>query len=322
MRRRTELLTVDDFELVDAELPQLTDGYVLARTSKLSLDPYLTQSMKTWLGETPGWVDGTIHGRVLAQVVDSRTDALKAGDLITGLGRWQECQVFNAESVRPVPTDITPPSLVLGALGASGWTAWIGLHLADLQPGHTVFVSAATGTVGSIAGQLAIHRGCRVIGMAGGAQKRTHAVDVLGFDACVDHRETDLAGQIADVAGDGIDVVFENVGAPSIDAALPSMVQHGRIMMCGLAAHYNTSLPATLHNFLTLLYKQISIIPFTVSEHRRLLPEARRAIHEGIATESIRFDEAIIDGFENAPRAFLDMLAGAGLGKRLIRIDH
>ena len=161
-----------------------------------------------------------------------------------------------------------------------------------------------------------------MIGMVGGEQKRRHAVNVLGFDACVDHTAADVEQQLAAAAGDGIDVVFENVGTPSIDAALPSMKYHGRIMLCGLAAHYNSDTVATLRNITMLLHKQISMTPFAVPEHRDLLPRARRELSEYIKTGAVKYDETITDGLENAPTAYLDMLAGVGLGKRLLRISH
>jgi NADPH-dependent curcumin reductase CurA len=322
MRRRTNVITLEDFELVEIGEAQPRAGQVMVRTLMLALDPYLAQSMKTWLGETPHWADGTIHGRILAEVVETRNDNFDVGDLISGLGAWQEHQVCEAGSIRRVEEHITPPSLVLGALGASGWSAWVGLRLADLEPGETMLVSAATGTVGSIAGQLASQRGCRVIGLVGGERKRRHALDVLGFDACVDHTAPDLQQQIAEVAGNGIDAVFENVGTPSMDAALPSMTQHGRIILCGLAAHYNSTEPATMRNLAMLLYKQIAIMPFAIAENRHLLSEARRDLQEGILSGAIKYDETITEGFLEAPQAYLGMLTGAGLGKRLHRIAH
>jgi hypothetical protein len=321
MRHQTHILTPDDFEISDTTLPEPQVGQVLARVLMFSLDPYLARSMQTWIGETPDWRDGIIRGRLLSEVVHSEAAGIAVGDLIVGLGRWQEFEVFDAERVERVDDDANPASLSLGVMSASGLTAWVGLHLAAVKLGETVLISAATGTVGSVAGQLARQRGCRVIGLAGGQAKCEHAVKSLGFHACVDHRAPDLEKQIATVADHyGIDVVFENVGAPSMDAALPSMVTHGRILLCGLAAHYNSASPATLQNFILLLYKQISITPFSITEQRALWTEARTELAKSIADGSIKYDETIVDGFENAPVAYLDMLLGIGLGKRLLRI--
>jgi NADPH-dependent curcumin reductase CurA len=320
MRHRTEVLTPGDYMITETELPAPQSGQVLARVLMMALDPYLARSMQSWIGETPAWADGTIHGRVLAEVVYSEAEGLRVGDLVAGVGRWQDFEVFEARRLERIDADVTPPSLALGVLSGSGLTAWVGVHLVDPQAGQTMFISAATGTVGSVAGQLARQRGCRVVGLAGGYDKCRHAVDVLGFDACVDHTSSELNDQVADAAPDGIDVVFENVGAPSIDAALPAMVMRSRILLCGLAAHYNSAEPATLRNIIMLLFKQISIAPLAINDHRDLLGQARRELRDGLVTGSITYDESIVDGFEHAPTAYLDMLAGSGLGKRLLRI--
>jgi NADPH-dependent curcumin reductase CurA len=310
----------DDFEVAEVELPALAEGQLLARVLMYALDPYLSRSMQTWVGETPGWSDGIIHGRVLAEVVQSEASGFEKGDLVAGLGRWQEFDVLDSRGLQRVDEDLDPPSLMLSVLSGSGLTAWIGLKVAELNPDETILISAATGTVGSIVGQLARQRGARVIGLAGGEVKCRHAVEVLGFDECVDHRADDLEGQVIMAAQDGIDVLFENVGAPSMDAALPAMVLRGRIILCGLAAHYNSPNPATFHNFDTLLFKQISITPLAIGDHVRLLGQARRELLDGITTGTLKFDETIVDGFNNAPSAYLDMLSGVGLGKRLLCI--
>jgi NADPH-dependent curcumin reductase CurA len=320
MKRRTTVLTSDDYQIAEVDLPALGEGQVLARVLMFALDPYLSRSMQTWVGETPAWGDGTIHGRLLAEVLESQASSLKPGDLIAGLGRWQEYEIFDARRVQYIDDGLTPPSLALGVLSGSGLTAWLGLRVAELVAGETIFISAATGTVGSVAGQLAKQRGARVIGLAGGEAKCRHAVEVLGFDACVDHRAADPEGQIASAAPDGIDVMFENVGAPSMDAALPSMTFRGRILLCGLAAHYNSDRPATFRNLAVLLFKQISVTPLAISAHAGLLSQARRELYDEIAAGSLVYDETVVDGFENAPSAYLDMLAGVGLGKRLLRI--
>jgi NADPH-dependent curcumin reductase CurA len=320
MRQRTDVLTTSDYVMSETDVPAAQPGQILARVLMMALDPYLARSMQTWIGETPAWADGTIHGRVLAEVVHSEAEGLQVGDLVAGLGRWQDYELFEARRVERIDPEINPPSLSLGVLSGAGLTAWIGIHLVDPQPGQTIFISAATGTVGSVAGQLSRKRGCRVIGLAGGHDKCRHAVDVLGFDACVDHTSQELSGHVAAAAPDGIDVVFENVGTPSIDAALPSMAMRGRILLCGLAAHYNSVEPATLRNIIQLLYKQVSILPLAINDHRELLSRARRELREGLVTGSITHQETVVDGFDQAPTAYLDMLAGAGLGKRLLRI--
>lgn len=320
MKHRTAVLVPEDYELAEIELEEPGDGQILAKVLLFSLDPYLSRSMQTWVGETPGWGDGTIHGRVLAEVIQSGVEDYKTGDLIAGLGRWQELEVFDARRVQRIGDDVQPPSLALSVLSNSGLTAWAGLKLANVKPGETLFVSAATGTVGSIVGQLARQRGARVVGLAGGEFKCRHAVEVLGFNACIDHRGSDVATKISAAAPDGIDVLFENVGAPSMDAALPSMVFGGRIILCGLAAHYNSEQPAKFENFAALLFKQLSITPLSINNYVAERSQARRELRENIDSGALVYDETVTTGFESAPQAYLDMLSGVGLGKRLLRL--
>jgi NADPH-dependent curcumin reductase CurA len=320
MKHRATVLVADDFEIAEVVLPATSDGQILARVLMFSLDPYLSRSMQTWVGETPAWGDGTIHGRVLAEVIQSGAAEFAVGDLIAGLGRWQEFELFDAGRVQRISDDVDPPSLALSVLSGSGMAAWVGLQVADLKAGQTIFISAATGTVGGTAGQLARHRDARVVGFAGGDAKCRHAVEVLGFDSCVDHRGDDVESQVRAAAPDGIDVLFENVGAPSMDAALPSMVFRGRVVLCGLAAHYNSAQPATFKNFDALLFNQVSITPLAISDHVGLLGQARRELHDAIASGALKYDETVVDGWDNAPSAYLDMLSGVGLGKRLLRV--
>lgn len=320
MRGRTETLTLDDFEIAPAEMPIPGEGQILVRTRFLSLDPYLSRPMRTWIGEVSGWVDGTVYGRIVGDVIESRTAEFLLGDVVTAVARWQSVQAIDALQAERVPADLDPASLILGILGRSGITAWVGLHLAHPQPGQTLLVSAASGPVGSVVGQIAKARGLRVIGMAGGPDKCDHVIGVLGFDACLDHRLPDLAGRIAAAAPDGIHILFENVGGAGLDAALASMAQGGRIMLCGLAAHYNHEHPLALSNFKALLYRGLTLRGFITAEHPHLFAPALAELREGVERGRIKHSETIVDGLENAPAAYLDMLKGTGIGKRLVRL--
>lgn len=321
MRRRSETLTVEDFEFVEAHAASPAEGQLLLGTRYISLDPYLARAMRSWAGEVPGWADGTLHGRLVGEVLESRAPGFAPGQIVTAVGRWQDVQWLDAVLAEPVPAGIDPPSLMLGVLGRSGITAWVGLHLADPKPGETLLVSAASGPVGSVVGQLAKARGLRVIGTAGGMEKCAYVTDALGFDVCLDHRAPDLAGRIADAAPSGIHILFENVGGPSLDPALASMAHGGRIMLCGLAAHYNDARPLTLTNFKALLYSGLTLRGFVTAEHRDLFGPALAELREGISSGAIMHRETIIAGLENAPAAYLDMLKGQGIGKRLVRLD-
>lgn len=320
MRRRCATLTVDDFAFVPAGVARPDEDEITVRTNFIALDPYLARAMRGWAGEIPEWADGTIHGRIVGEVVESGTPAFRVGDSVLAIARWQPVQTIAAARAERVSPTTDPPRLALGVLGRSGMTAWIGLHLARPVAGETLLVSAASGPVGSVVGQLAKARGLHVIGTAGGADKCAYAVDTLGFDACLDHGQPDLTARIADAAPDGIQILFENVGGPNLDATLPAMAQDGRIMLCGLAAHYNDDAPLKLTNFKMLLHRAITLRGFITAAHPHLFAPALAELANGVANGRITHCETIINGLEQAPAAYLDMLRGAGIGKRLIRV--
>ena len=320
MRRRATTLAAENFEFVPAACRAPGNGELRVRTRFIALDPYLSRPMRGWSGEVPGWQDGTIHGRVIAEVVESRAPGFAPGDTVFGVGRWQDEQCVAAANFEKVSETIDPPSLRLGVLGASGITGWVGLRLAAPKPGETLLVSAATGPVGSVVGQLARAQGLHVIGIAGGADKCRHAVDRLGFAHCLDHREPDLAARIAGAAPGGVDILFENVGGASLDAGLAAMARHGRILLCGLAAHYRDDAPLALRHFKQLLYAALTLRGFITAEHPELHAPALEALRQGVASGTLLYDETLIDGLENAPAAYLDMLGGGGVGKRIIRL--
>jgi NADPH-dependent curcumin reductase CurA len=320
VRRRCETLTLADFVFAADELRAPAENEITIHTRHIALDPYLARAMRNWTGEVPEWADGTIHGRIVGEVLSSQAPGYAVGDTVLAIGRWQAVQTLAAARAEVISPAINPPRLALGVLGRSGMTAWVGLHLARPSTGETLLVSAASGPVGSVVGQLGKARGLRVVGTAGGADKCAYVVDTLGFDACLDHRDPDLTGRIAAAAPEGIDILFENVGAPSLDAALPTMAQGGRIMLCGLAAHYNDEAPLALTHFKTLLYRALALRGFITAEHPKLFEPALAELADGVASGAIVHRETIIDRLEQAPAAYLNMLQGAGIGKRLIRL--
>ena len=320
IRRPCDTLTADNFTFVPVQHAAPADGEITVRAHHIALDPYLARAMRTWAGEVPEWADGTIHGRLTGEVVQSRAAGFAVGDRVLAVGRWQHVQNIAATRAELIAPNVQPPRLALGVLGRSGITAWVGLHLAEPAKGETLLVSAASGPVGSVVGQLARARGLRVIGTAGGAEKCAHVVDVLGFDECLDHHQPDFPKRIAAAAGQGIDILFENVGSPSLDAALPAMVQHGRIMLCGLAAHYNDDAPLTLAHFRLLLYRAMRLRGFITAEHPQLFEPAIAELSDGVARGTIVHCEAVTKGLDQAPVAYLQMLRGAGVGKRVIEL--
>lgn len=320
MKRKTRLMTVDDFVQDEATLPDsLAPGEVRVRNRFIAMDPYLARQMREWRGVSPEWSEGIIHGRIVGEVIESRCDGFAPGDAVLATARWQREDVHPAACLEKIRAEIDPPSLRLGLLGASGLTAWVGLALAQPKAGETLLVSAATGAVGSVAGQIAHERGLRAIGIAGGADKCALAVERYGYAACLDHREPGLAERLAEAVPGGIDIVFENAGGAPLDAALANMADHGRIMLCGLAAHYNSSQGFTFPHFGELLYRHITLTGFATAQHPELMAQGLDALLAMKAAGHLDYTETITDGIENAPAAYLDMLAGKGIGKRLIR---
>jgi len=240
--------TVDNFRLVETEVPALKDGQVLVRNHFLSLDPYMRGRMndsKSYAQPQP--LDQVMIGGTVGEVVESRHSDFKVGDKVVGMGGWQEYAVADATQpgiLRKVDTSHIPLSAYLGAVGMPGVTAWYGLvKICEPGPGKTVAVSAASGAVGSVVGQLAKARGCRAVGIAGGADKCRYVVEELGFDACVDYKlHTDmksLSTALKDACPNGIDGYFENVGGMILDAVMPRMNAFGRIAFCGMISGYN-----------------------------------------------------------------------------------
>lgn len=320
MKQKTAQMSVDDFVQDEAVLDNvLAPGQVRVRNRFISLDPYLARQMREWRGVSPEWARGIIHGRIVGEVVESRSEALSPGDAVLATARWQAEDIHPATSLEKIRPEIDPPSLRLGVFGPSGLTAWVGLALANPKLGETVLISAATGPVGSVAGQIARARGLKVIGVAGGADKCRLATERYGYAACLDHREGDVGAQLAAAAPEGIDIVFENTGGAPLDAALANMADHGRIMLCGLAAHYNSPLPFTFPHFAELLYRHITLRGFATAQHPGLMAEGLEELLAMKVDGTLDFTETITDGIENAPGAYLEMLQGKGIGKRLIR---
>jgi NADPH-dependent curcumin reductase len=320
MRRKTDQMTLDDFMTDEVILPDgLAAGQVRVRNRFIALDPYLARQMREWRGVAPEWAEGIIHGRIVGEVIESRFDGLAAGDAVLTTARWQSEDVHQGHSLEKIQLEIDPPSLRLGVFGASGLTAYVGLSLSEPKSGETILVSAATGPVGSVVGQIAKAQGLRVIGIAGSAEKCALAVEHYGYDACLDHREANLARQLAEVAPTGINIVFENTGGAPFNTALANMADHGRIMLCGLAAHYTGEMPYNFPNFAELLYRHITLRGFATAHHPKLMEQGLAHLLAMKATGSLVYSETITDGIENAPAAYLQMLLGTGIGKRLIR---
>jgi NADPH-dependent curcumin reductase CurA len=257
----------------------------------------------------------------VGEIVASRHPQFAVGEFVTGAFGWQEYALSDGTGVRRVDPQRAPLSYSLGVLGMPGVTAWMGLlDIAQPKAGETVLVSAASGAVGSVAGQLAKIRGCRAVGIAGGRAKCDYVVKELGFDACVDYKRGALRDGLKDALPDGADVYFDNVGGETLDAALAHMRPFARITICGLISQYSATEPYGLKNIRAILVNRIRMQGFIVSDRMQLWPQALAELGEHVAAGRIRYRECVAQGLENAPRAFLGMLRGENFGKQLVML--
>jgi NADPH-dependent curcumin reductase CurA len=317
-----------NFRLVEAALPALADGQVLVRHHYLSLDPYMRGRMndaKSYALPQP--LNAVMGGGTVGEVLDSKHPNFKSGDKVVGMGGWQQYSVVDggaAGMLRKVDTARVPLSAYLGAVGMPGVTAWYGLtQICRPKAGETVVVSAASGAVGSAVGQLAKARGCRAVGIAGGADKCRYVVDELGFDACIDYKAhkdpKSLYAALKDATPAGVDACFENVGGAVFDAVLARMNAFGRIAVCGMISGYNGA-PIPLAQPQLILQSRLKVEGFIVSEHMELWPEALKELGLLVATGKLKYRETIAQGIEAAPEAFLGLLKGKNFGKQLVKL--
>ena len=320
--------TVANFKLVNTDTPALADGQVLVRHHYLSLDPYMRGRMndsKSYAAAQP--LGEVMIGGTVGEVVESRHPRFSVGDQVVGMGGWQEYSVVDANvpgMLRRVDTTHVPLSHYLGAVGMPGVTAWYGLvKIINPKAGETVVVSAATGAVGSAFGALAKARGCRVVGIAGGADKCAYAVNELGFDACVDYKEhadyISLSKALKAACPDGIDGHFENVGGMVLDAVLLRTNAFARIAVCGMIAGYNGA-PLPMVNPALILVNRLKVEGFIVSEHMEVWPEALTELGTLVATGKLRPRETVAQGIASAPEAFMGLLKGKNFGKQLVKL--
>ena len=320
--------TVDNFRLVETPVPPLADGQVLVRHHYLSLDPYMRMRMNDGKSyAAPQAIGAVMVGGTVGEVVESRSPAFAAGDHVVGGGGWQQYAVVEGPGLammRKVDTRHVPMSAYLGAVGMPGVTAWVGLQMIIApKEGETVVVSAASGAVGGVLGQLAKARGCRVVGIAGGAEKCAYTVDELGFDACVDYKQhrdlASLSAALKAAAPKGIDGNFENVGGVVLDAVMANMNDFGRIALCGMISGYNGE-PMPMAQPRLILTARLKVQGFIVSEHLNLWPDALKELGQRVASRQLKYRETIADGLANAPEAFLGLLKGRNFGKQLVKL--
>lgn len=313
--------STDNFKQVETAVPPLAEGQVLVRNHYLSIDPYMRGRMNDAKSYAPPHPVGEVMvGGTAGEVIESRNAAWQPGDKVVGTFGWQEYGVSDGSELRKVDDARIPLSAYLGVAGMPGVTAWYGLNrICRPQPGQTVAVSAASGAVGSVVGQLAKRKGCRVVGIAGGPDKCRYVTDELGFDACVDYKAGRLDADLHAAAPEGIDAYFENVGGAVLDAVMGQMNAFGRIAVCGMIAGYDGA-PIPLASPALILTQRLSVQGFIIIEHLDDWPAALTELGELLAQGKLRYRETVVRGLENAPRALLGLLGGRNFGKQLIKL--
>jgi len=316
--------TVANFEISDAPIPEPKEGEYLSRTIWMSLDPYMRGRMDDAKGYAANVNLGDpMVGGTVGQVLKSRNPKFKEGDYIAEFSGWQSHAVSNGAGVMKLDPAAAPISTALSVLGMPGMTAWWGLmQIGKPKAGETVVVSAASGAVGSVVGQLARLRGCRAVGIAGGKDKCDYVVKELGFDACIDYRAegTNLFKAIRAACPKGIDIYFENVGGAVQAAILPQMNDFGRIPLCGLISQYNATAMSPGPDWRLLLIKRLTVSGFIVSDHFTTMGEFWREVPAAVRGGQIKYREDIVKGIDNAPEAFIGLLKGRNFGKLLIQV--
>lgn len=317
----------EDFRLEEVAVPVPAEGQVLLRTRFLSLDPYMRGRMNDAPSYAPPVALGAPMAAQTVSVVEaSHNPAYKVGELVVANVGWQDYGVSDGRDLVKIDPSLERPSYALGVLGMPGLTAYVGLlDIGQPKAGETVVVAAATGAVGSVVGQIAKLKGCRVVGVAGGAAKCDYAVEVLGFDACLDHRTPELRERLVAACPKGIDVYFESVGGEVLYAVMPLLNVGARVPLCGLVAWYNLEklpqgvdrTPALLS---TVLRWRIKIQGFIIFDHYHRFPAFAKEMSEWLRTGRVRYREEIITGLEHAPRGLIGLLAGENFGKLVVRV--
>jgi hypothetical protein len=311
-----------NFEAVDEPLPATREGDVVRRTMFLSLDPY----MRGRMSDAPSYaqpvpIGGVMCGHTVSQVIESRNPAFRAGDFVAGYDGWQQYAASNGKDLRKLDPASAPLSTAIGVLGMPGMTAWVGLtDIGQPKQGETLVVSAASGAVGSVVGQLAKMKGSRAVGIAGSDAKCRYVVDELGFDRCINYKTGKLVAALEDACPNGVDICFENVGGAVLAAALRVLNRGARIALCGLIAEYNASEAPGGPNLRPLLVHRAMIRGFIVSDHYDRFPAFLQECAPLVRDGRLRCREDIVQGLDGAPEALIGLLEGRNFGKLVVKV--
>ncbi|MCJ9428906.1 NADP-dependent oxidoreductase [Kordiimonas marina] len=318
--------TADNFTLADAAMPKPGPGEMLLQTLYLSVDPYMRGRMNDVKSYVPPFQIGEpLQGGIVAKVVSSNGGSFPQGAYVTGMGLWANYMTTDGKGFQPVDPTLAPLSYYLGILGMPGMTAYVGLKgVADLKEGDNLFVSAASGAVGQVVGQIGKNMGCHVAGSAGDDAKVAYLKDELGFDAAFNYKTSDnLFRAVKEANPNGIDVYFENVGGPILEAVIASLNFNSRVALCGMIANYNATLddmPPGPRNLALLVGRSVKMQGFIVSNYPDLCKEWIGVGAGWIKEGKLKYRESVADGIENAPQAFIDMMSGKNFGKQVVKL--
>jgi NADPH-dependent curcumin reductase len=317
----------EDFRLERHPVPDPGPAAVLLRTRYLSLDPYMRGRMNEGPSYAPPVALGAVMtGQTVSVVEASGVPGFEVGELVVANVGWQDYGVSDGRDLVKIDPRIPSPAYALGVLGMPGLTAYVGLlDIGQPQAGETVVVAAATGAVGSVVGQIAKIKGCRVVGVAGGGRKCAYAREELGFDECLDHRAPELPQRLAAACPKGIDVYFESVGGAVLYAVIPLLNVGARVPLCGLISWYNleklpTGVDRTPQLLLTTLRQRVKIQGFIIFDHYRRMGAFQQDMRGWLLEGRVRYREELIEGLENAPRGLIGMLQGENFGKLVVRV--
>lgn len=319
--RPSAMPTAANFRMIETPVAEPSDGQVLIRQLVLSVDPYMRGRMNEGRSYAePQPIDQVMRGGAVGEIVTSKHKRFKAGDLVVGYGGWQLYAVSDGSDLMKVERRSFPVSLYLGAVGMPGVTAWYGINrIIKPKADETVVVSAATGAVGSVAGQLAKRAGARIVGIAGGPEKCAYAEKELGYEVCVDHKAPDFAAQLKAAVPKRIDGLFENVGGVPFQQCISHIADFGRVAICGLIASYNGA-PTTLPDMRIVLVSRATIQGFICSDDMSYWPQALKELSDLADGGDLKYRETVSEGLESAPEAFIGLLSGKNFGKQIVKL--
>ena len=314
--------TAANFTLARIELAPPQEGQVLVRNRYMSVDPYMRGRMNSGKSYVPPFEIGKpLEGGAVGEVIESRAEGFKPGDAVTSNLGWREYFIASPKELHPVSRDIQPLSVYLGTLGMTGMTAWAGLHLVEIRAGETIFISGAAGAVGSVAGQLAKSRGCRVIGSAGSMDKVMFLREECGFDVAFDYKVGPVLEQLNVEAPDGIDVYFDNVGGEALEAALSALRVHGRIIACGGISGYNDEKPRPgPSNLFNITTKRLTMKGLMVFDWLDRQAEFEKEVGGYFKAGKVKHKETVVKGIDQAVGAFLGLFQGRNIGKMVVEL--